>query len=309
MITPRRLRIDTSTHCQLKCPACPNKSLGETDVGKGFIDLDDYKRLLDNIKRIEIGNWGEPFLHPKMSELFELSQNIKVGILSNLNSIKDDVIESLVRFKVDKIVVSLDGASQTTYEQYRVNGNFEQVLRNVEKINTMKRRFKSRFPVLVWQFLAFGFNEHEIQKAKQMARFLNMEWSMALPTEMDFRKGDYACDLSPIMDKDLVRNELGFATLDEQKEAWGAFRDFGVCLNLWDEPSINWDGKNLGCCTSLKEFGGNAFEDFVGSMNTETMNYARDMVRGRVPAKGGIPCSDCLAYKMMERDGTWLTRD
>ena len=306
MITPRNLRIDTSTYCQLKCPTCPNKKLQDTDVGRGFMNIEDFKRLLDNdITRVEIGNWGEPFLHPEMLEFLEYAhRRVRIGILSNLNYINHDVIKGLVEYGVEKIVVSLDGVSQETYAQYRVGGDFRKVIENITRINVAK---KGKYPELVWQFLVFGHNEHEIPRAKALAKSLGMSWSLALPTEMDFRSDSYECDLSPVRDKDLVRKELGFATLDEQKKKWGAFRDFGVCLNLWDEPAINWDGKVLGCCTSLSSFGGNAFEDFIGSMNTEKMNAARDMVRGGTP-RDDLPCFNCLAYKMMERDGTWITR-
>ena len=308
MITPRRLRIDPTTHCQLRCPACQNDTLEQTDVGRGMLDLGEYAKLTEGIERVELGNWGEPFLYPQIHELIRYSYNRhKIGILSNLNHISDEAVDAVVRYKVDRIVVSLDGASQETYSQYRVNGDFQRVLINVERINNMKRRFKSRFPQLTWQFLVFGFNEHEFRQAKRMARSMGMDWCMALPTGMDWTTEDYDCDLSPVRDTEAIRGELGFATLEEQRAKWGAFRDFGVCRGLWEEPSINWDGRMLGCCATTKSFNSNAFTDgLVASFNTDELNNAREMVQGKGFTEG-IPCSNCLAYKMMKRDGTWMS--
>jgi hypothetical protein len=303
------LRIDPSTYCQLNCPACPNDTLDHTDVGKGMLDLEEYKKLTEGIERVELGNWGEPFLYPDIHELIKHSYNrSQIGMLSNLNHITDEAVDAVVRYRVERIVVSLDGASQETYEEYRVNGDFQKVLVNVERINNMKRRFKSELPHLTWQFLVFGHNEHEVSKARQMSQFLNMDWCMALPTGMDWTTEKYDCDLSPVRDTEAIRRELGFATLDEQRAKWGAFRDFGVCSGLWDEPSINWDGTMLGCCANTVSFGSNAFGGLVASLNTEKLDYAREMVQGKALPLEGIPCSGCLAYKMMERDGTWLSR-
>jgi hypothetical protein len=139
-----------------------------------------------------------------------------------------------------------------------------------------------------------------------MALERGMSWALALPTVMDMRLTEYDCDFSPVRDSELVRRELGFASLKEQKGN-GVFRDFGVCNNLWDEPAVNWDGKIMGCCCSLEDFGGNAFKDFIGAMNGEVINYAREMVRGG-PPREDVPCFRCLIYRMMERDGTWISR-
>jgi MoaA/NifB/PqqE/SkfB family radical SAM enzyme len=104
------------------------------------------KRLLKNdLDVINLGNWGEPFLNPHMVEILGLLRGHKVGILTNLNYLTDEVAEALS--EVNRIVVSLDGACQQTYEQYRVGGDFNHVLENVQKIHG---------PELVWQFLVFG---------------------------------------------------------------------------------------------------------------------------------------------------------
>ena len=74
------------------------------------------------------------------------------------------------------MTVSLDGASQETYEIYRVGGAFERVINNIKAINAYKKQYKSAVPILLWQFVAFGHNEHEIAKAKTLATRLGMHF-------------------------------------------------------------------------------------------------------------------------------------
>jgi hypothetical protein len=45
------------------------------------------------------------------------------------------------------------------------------------------------------------------------------------------------------------------------------------------------------------DFGGNTFTGgLMQSVNNEKMTYARDMLRGRKPARDDIPCSTCDIY-------------
>ncbi len=84
-----------------------------------------------------------------------------------------------------------------------------------------------------------------------------------------------------------------------------------ICHQLWDQPQINWDGKILGCCRNLmKDFGGNAFTDgLLESLNSEMINYARDMLLGSQNGRDDIPCTTCAVYLSMKKDGKWLKRE
>ena len=85
-----------------------------------------------------------------------------------------------------------------------------------------------------------------------------------------------------------------------------------ICQQLFDDPQINWDGKNLGCCRNFwGDFGGNAFADGLRAcFNHEKMNYARAMLRGRAPPRDDIPCSTCGGmYHSMRARSDWVRRD
>jgi MoaA/NifB/PqqE/SkfB family radical SAM enzyme len=310
MIDPSSISVEASSFCQLRCPSCPTTT-GAIDaaVGRGFLRLDDFRNLVDrnpSVKRIEISNYGEIFLNPQLLQILEYAHRAGVAIVidnsANLNTVQDAVLEGLVKYKVELLTCSIDGASAQTYKKYRVRGDFDTVIANIERINHYKRVYASEFPRLKWQFIVFGHNEHELPRAREMATALGMTFSPKLT--WDER-------LSPVRDPDFVRRETGFQTASrsEYETTTGEKYMIGICHQLWDNPQINWDGKVLGCCRNFwGDFGGNAFKDgLAASLNGEKMNYARDMLLGRKPARDDVPCTSCEMYHFMRDNSKWLT--
>jgi MoaA/NifB/PqqE/SkfB family radical SAM enzyme len=298
-IEPRRVRLEASSFCQLRCPSCPTTT-GHIHpaIGSGFLKFDDFCKLLQSnpaLEQVEISNYGEVFLNPQLLQILEYAHQknvaISIGNGANLNHVDDEVLEGLVKCQVRLITCSIDGATPESYRKYRVRGNFDQVIRNIETINSHKYRYQSALPRLVWQFIVFGHNEHEIPTARAMAEKLGMEFSPKLTWDSTF---------SPIRDVELVRSRTGWQSISREEYERQHEEKFAseICHQLWDSPQINWDGKVLGCCRNFwGDFGGNAFSGgLMQSVNNEKMTYARDMLRGRKPARDDIPCSTCDIY-------------
>jgi Iron-sulfur cluster-binding domain len=185
-----------------------------------------------------------------------------------------------------------------------VRGDFDAVINNIERINVHKRAHASDLPHLVWQFVVFGHNEHEIPIAREMAERLGMEFRTKLTWDSKF---------SPIRDKEFVRAQTGAqaVTRDEFEELLGEKYASGICHELWDDPQINWDGKVLGCCRNFwGDFGGNAFnEGLIESLNNEKMAYAREMLSGRKPPRDDIPCTTCENYHAMRDRSRFICKE
>jgi len=70
---------------------------------------------------------------------------------------------------------------------------------------------------------------------------------MAEKLGMEFRtKLNWDGKFSPIRNKEFVRAQTGEqpVTRDEFEEKHGHKYLSDICLQLWDDPQINWDGKN-----------------------------------------------------------------
>lgn len=308
-VRPEAIRLEASSACQLRCPTCPTTK-GQTHkfIGTGVLKSKDFVRLLDNgqgsIRYVELANYGEAFLNPEMIEIMRIADERGVGVSchsgANLNTVRDEVLEAIVKYRMRDITCSIDGASDETYRIYRRRGNFTKVIENIRKINEYKRTYNSPYPNLVWQFVIFGHNEHEIAKARALAEELDMTFLPKLSWEDGF---------SPIKNPEevLQASGLGATTTDEYNRETKSIYMGSICRQLWDAPQINYDGRVLGCCTNFwADFGGNAFEDYDGAINSENIRYARAMLMGQVAPREDIPCATCHIFKTRLKTGDWL---
>jgi len=312
MIRPRKVHLDASTVCQLKCPSCPTASgnIAET-LGSGFLKFIDFKNFLDDhpgVSRIELSNWGEIFLNKELIQIMSYAYNHNVGLSAgngvNLNTVDDGVIAALVKYRFRNITCSIDGASQETYSRYRQNGNFNKVIENIKKINSLKRIYHSRYPVLRWQFVVFGHNEHEIAQARRLAKKLGMSFYLKLSWD-DL----YGEAFSPVKNAALVKKELGLGVANRQDFFVKYKRDYmaTMCYKLWRRPQINYDGRLLGCSINYWGDYGNVFKHGFGKCwNGEKINNARNLLMGKRPMADDIPCLRCKIYERRKVSNRWV---
>ena len=308
---PSKVMLEASAHCQLKCPSCPTTDgSSAAGIAKGTLHPIQFQQLLaDNpwIRQVELANYGEMFLNPRLIEILALAQERKVDLMAetgvNLNHAHEDVLEALVKYKLRKMTVSIDGASAGTYAVYRKGGDFDRVLTNIRAINAYKHKYASAYPMLTWQFIVFGHNEHEIEQARQLAKSLGMAFRLKLTWDDDF---------SPLPHEAAtrLRHTLGAATRAEYQKKYGEDYGQGICHQLWDAPQLNWDGAVLGCCRNFwGNFGPNAYTHGLRNvLKGEKMQYARAMLFGKAQPRADIPCTTCDIYLGMAARKSWLKR-
>jgi MoaA/NifB/PqqE/SkfB family radical SAM enzyme len=297
------VNIDASTTCQLKCPSCPtgDGTSKQSAIGWGHLNLDDFKGFVDGhpaLKHIELSNWGEIFLNPDLKDIISYAhlKNVSLSATNgvNLNTASDDVLEHMVKCGFKHLVCAIDGASEESYPVYRKGGSLRSVLDNIRKINLFKEKYRSGLPVLCWQFIFMGHNEHELPLARRMAEELGMDFTTKLNWDPTF---------SPVKDKDLVRKDGGIDAADRKEFEQKHKRDYKeYCHQLWVSPQINWDGKLLGCNRNYWGDFGNVFESGLDEcLKSERYIYAKQMLLGEKKPRNDIPCTHCHHYKNMKR--------
>lgn len=305
---PKKIRIDACTLCQLNCPCCnlrTNPELVKNGCGLGYLPFEKYKKFVDEytFEEIQLSQNGEIFLNPELYDIIKYSYKKNIDLVdyvgTNLNYLPDKVAEALVKYQFKCLTVSIDGATPEIYSIYRRGGDFNTVIENIKKINFYKKKYNSKYPELTYKFIVFGHNEHEIDKAKVLAKKLNMK--------MLFSQ-NFAPTYSPIRNLKLVKKKTGIdpeisygysmaAQYKENNIAWFP------CKLLWYAPQLNWDGKVLGCCNVFAgDFGGNAFNDgLLNALNHPKMIYAKNMLTKNAKPIKGIPCSDCFIFPTLKK--------
>ncbi len=178
---PTRLVIEPANACTLRCPYCLTGA-GEIGRPRALMTLDLYARLLDELGdhlfEIEMFQWGEPLLNPHVYPMIEAASARGIATFINTSFMApfDRVrAERLVTGGLTQLTVSVDGADQKSYEQYRVRGNLERVQHNCRLVADAKRRLGRTGPRLYLEFHVFPHNVDDVDGMRAMARELGAE--------------------------------------------------------------------------------------------------------------------------------------
>jgi hypothetical protein len=140
-----------------------------------------FTRLLDEMGdylwQVEFHNWGEPLLNKHLFAMIAAARARGLSTMFNTNfSLPFDAAraEALVASGLSMLGVSIDGATQATYEQYRVDGRLALVLRNCRLVADAKRRLGSSTPRMNWSFHLFPHNLGDVAAAEAQAIALGM---------------------------------------------------------------------------------------------------------------------------------------
>ncbi len=285
---PKFIRLELSTVCQLNCRECYMRKGNYGVVGKGYLKFEQFKQFIEEnpfIQEIEVSNSGEVFLNPDLEKILKYSyeKNIYITMENgvNFNFVTESNLEALVKYHVKGITFSIDGVTQETYGYYRRNGNLNTVLNNIRKLNEYKRKYNSYYPKLKWQFIIMNENDHEIEKAKELATSLNMDI---------FYKVDWSGKYIP-KDKEKIKRITGI-NFDDTKMT------NDICKQMIFCPQINWDGRLLGCCVVYRDdWKVNVFsEGLINALNSKLYRKMIYTLLGDEPVNEITPCIDCETY-------------
>ena len=174
---PKMLALDPTNLCDLKCPLCPT-GLRDKAVQRGSIKLEQFKvivnRLGKYLQSINLYSWGEPLLHKSLVDMIRhtaINHKIRTITSVHLGNLSEEQVEGLVTSGLDKLIVSVDGATQEVYQKYRVGGDIEKVFSNMKRLVEAKKQHNSKVNI-VWNFLVMRQNEHQTEMSRSLAREL-----------------------------------------------------------------------------------------------------------------------------------------
>ena len=279
---PKMLNLDPTNHCDLKCPLCPT-GLRDKTVERGSMKLEQFKPVIDRLGKylqsVNLYSWGEPLLHKSLVDMIRhatVNHKIRTITSVHLGNLSDEQVEGLTTSGLDKLIVSVDGATQEVYEKYRVGGDIEKVFNNMRRLIEAKKRHNSNLNV-VWNFLVMKQNEHQMDLARKRAKEIGVEITFSIMrTNL---KDDILGKVEDNIEKDTewIPDNPDYNPYDlEQKKRKNPIK---FCKRPWMETFINWNGDVFpcGCVVTEKKYSmGNVFEkDFKSIWNGEKYIAAR----------------------------------
>ncbi len=261
---PYNLIIEPTNICTLNCPMCPAGN-AMMKRKRGMMKFKDFKRIIDEmgsyLYQIGLMNYGESLLNPELFNMIRYAErnNITTVLSTNALFLDKDNAFKLLKSGLNFLSISLDGASQDTYVKYRIKGDFQKVVENIDYL--IKKRGQLKSPLFIdIGFLVTKFNEKEIEKAKDLAVKLGVDnfslVKLAFPEYREVSKETFMDFVpeNPFHSRyKIVNGELELKEKPKKKTP---------CIWAWDRAVVNWDGSLCPCCVDYdcKYYLGNYFD-------------------------------------------------
>lgn len=274
---PISYSIEPTNHCNLQCPECPS-GLGTLTRALGLLKVDDFKKWIDEIKDtgfyVQLFFQGEPYINKQLPEMIRYAQknNVYISISTNGHFINEKNVDLVLNDAPDKLIYSVDGLDEESYQQYRVGGTFAQADLGLQTLIKRRNELGLKKPFIEFQFIVMKQNENQIEAVKQYCKERGVD-KVAFKT-MQISSYENAVKFLPtdtkhsryILEKDSyhIKNKL---------------KDH--CFALWRTSVITWDGKVVPCCFdkdaqySLGSLNGKSFGEI---WNSEKYNQFRQGV-------------------------------
>lgn len=241
---PTSISFEPTTSCNLRCTQCPS-GLRSFTRPIGMLNETVFKNQINQFKKhlfsIVFYFQGEPFLNPDFLKMVKYANSINLYTITSTNAhyINEQVSNEIVNSGLNKLIISIDGTTQQTYENYRVGGNLIKVLEGTKQIVLAKKRLKAKHLWIVWQFVVFKNNEHQIKDVQKLALEYGVdELTIKTAQIYDFEN---AHDLVPQNQK-YARYILKNGKYQIKNKL------LNQCWRMWIACVITWDGKIVPCC-------------------------------------------------------------
>ncbi|HIJ89329.1 MAG: radical SAM protein [Desulfobulbaceae bacterium] len=167
---PTFLNIEPTTRCNFRCWYCIGRHMEQRDIRK-----EDFAAVLANaptIRTIALVGEGEPLVHPDFFEMADMAiaQGKKVVIISNGSLLNDANVKKLCESGVSYVSISIDSTDPARFARSRINGNLDDVLRNIKRLRAFRDANGYRYPKIAIKGTLFDYSEGELLDIVKLAR-------------------------------------------------------------------------------------------------------------------------------------------
>lgn len=297
---PISYSIEPTNHCNLKCPECPS-GLGALTRPLGLLKFDEFKNIINQIYStgfyIQLFFQGEPYINKQLPEMIEYAQskNVYVSISTNGSFINEKNIDRILSKAPDKLIFSIDGLDEKSYQIYRVGGTFKQADEGLRLLVKKKKEMKLSKPFIELQFIVMKQNEHQIKQLFEYGKEVGVD-KIVLKT-MQISSIENANKFLPSNEKyrRYIVNDSSFSIKGDLKNH---------CFALWRTSVITWDGKIAPCCFDkdvdyeLGLLNGNSFKSIWLSENYQ--NFRKEILSNRTKIDMCKNCTEGMKVNILE---------
>ncbi len=253
--SPLFVSVEPANVCQLKCPACP---VGLRNTGKPgyrdterFMSMDVWHRVLSEIRGsawvMQFYFQGEPLLNKELPQMIREAHEagLYTIVSTNAQAMTQEMAQALVESGLDRIIISMDGLTNESYNAYRIGGSLDKCkaalryLREAKQLQTTSNNLKRSQIIIELQVLRLRSNEHEWAEFKKQYKVLGADRLVFKTAQLyDYANGHPLMPSNPKYSR-YVQGKDGL--YHRRRLSKGCFRVWSGCV-------ITTTGEVLPCC-------------------------------------------------------------
>ena len=296
---PSKVLIEPTNTCNLKCPLCPT-GIDDLNRPKGLMKLAHFKQIIDEIKHytteLEVAGYGEPFINKNINEMLAYAVDAGLFVHMHSNTILIDTqekVEGLIASGLHRLTTSIDGSTQEVYEKYRVGGDLETALNNLQAIVDEKQKQGALNPSIECQVVITKQNEHQVEEVRQIAEKIGVDRFSGKSANLTLARPNGKAGVDSSLVKRFFPDTGLFQrySVNEQGQTM-----HNGCAWLYKRAFIMWNGDVTTCCYDPRGVNnmGNVFEagSFDAVWNDRRFQKLRKTVNNDI-TKAKPLCSIC----------------
>jgi radical SAM protein with 4Fe4S-binding SPASM domain len=275
--SPILLTVEPTNACNLGCPICET---GAGVLGRKIknMPLDEFKYILNqfdrNLQQLFFYYMGEPFLNRDAYSMIRFAADRGIWITTCTNGDFLDP-EALVASGIAEVNFQIAGMTQDIHSIYRINGNLEKTLQNMERVLQRKRHEKKLAPVVVAGFILMKHNQHQVGDFIQYCKQVGVDKYHIIGTTA--RTVEQYLKYAP----DAVEHRIFDDSQLTQGNLVPKIRPNNYCGWIYSTATINVAGDLVPCCRDPqgRYVIGNIFQENISSLwNNEKYQTIRKTV-------------------------------
>ncbi len=242
---PFALSIEPTTSCNLGCPECPS-GLKQFTRKTGNLSISLNKKIIDELKgKLTYINYyfqGEPYINKNFFEFINYANSKKIFCSTSTNGhfLNDENCIKTIESGLKRLIISIDGNSQETYEVYRKKGKYKRVIDGTKNILKWKKELNSHYPHVIFQFLVVKTNEHLIEEMKTLTADLGVD-ELRLKTAQfyNYENGN-----------ELIPDNEEYSRYTKTKSGKYVLKNkfSNHCWRMWSSAVVTSKGRIVPCC-------------------------------------------------------------
>jgi MoaA/NifB/PqqE/SkfB family radical SAM enzyme len=153
------------------------------DEDLGVMDLQLFEQIIsgladcDPLPLLFLGGFGEPLSHPNILTMVSKAKEkrFSVGVITNGVLLDKDISGELIDLGLDRLWVSIDGATPGSYEDVRLGDNLPRVVANLQQFHDLKVSRTKTLPNLGIAFVAMRKNIYDLPDVIDLGRSLGAD--------------------------------------------------------------------------------------------------------------------------------------